>query len=40
MVTYEVETDEQGRLQALSVAFAGERAPSATSIRRSDVLLI
>ena len=40
IVTYELEADADGRAPAKSVAFAGERVPSATSSGRSNVSLI
>ena len=40
IVTYELEADADGRALAKSVAFAGERVPSATSSGRSNVSLI
>jgi uncharacterized membrane protein YsdA (DUF1294 family)/cold shock CspA family protein len=36
IVTYELKTDNKGRAQAESVAFVGERLPSATSSGRSN----
>jgi len=40
IVTYGLKTDANGRIQAESVAFFGERVPSATSSGRSNVSLI
>lgn len=40
IVTYELKTDTNGRAQAGSVAFVGERVPSATLSERSNVSLI
>ena len=40
IVTYELKSDAKGRAQAESVAFVGERVPSATSSGRSNVSLI
>jgi len=40
IVTYELKTDARGRPQAGSVAYAGERLPSATSMRLSNVILL
>jgi uncharacterized membrane protein YsdA (DUF1294 family)/cold shock CspA family protein len=40
IVTYELNADAKGRAQAKIVAFVGERVPSATSSRHSNVPLI
>jgi len=40
IVTYELKTDANGRAQAESVAFVGERAPSAISSKRRNTPLI
>jgi uncharacterized membrane protein YsdA (DUF1294 family)/cold shock CspA family protein len=40
IVTYELTTDANGRIQAESVAFFGERVPQATTFGRSNVSLI
>lgn len=40
IVTYELTTDAKGRSQAGSVAFVGERVPSATSSGRSSTSLV
>lgn len=40
LVTYEIKTDEAGRMRAENVAFAGERAPSTASVERSNMALV